>query len=588
MLSSSTGHGGSSGKNLERLISRRALQAGGSAPCKTWVLGFLCGVCTLYLLGAALLPVIQIPLIQPVYPPLRRSILRNSSLPRHDGATAAYGTILLQQNAGAAGISENSDASSVIQLYNAWSSSLNATGGDPVLHGSATPHPPHLEECRRDSDKHRVFDGYGDDGAFPHWTLWRGSLGLELFNRNRSENGEPMRFRTSAKSDRPYPPWIAGSDEDNYPLTRQVQRDLWVHQHPPNCSDPSLRFLVAGWERLPGFGIGAQLAAMSGLLAIAMKEKRILVTSYYNRADHDGCKGLSRSSWSCYFFPETSSDCRKRAFELMQRKYSRDNDTVKVNENYTSKQIWVGKIPRMWGEPWKFIQPTTDIHGRLIKSHRKMDRRWWIAQAVRYLMRFRTEYTCRVLNVARHSAFGMQAAKLVLEIVQSDPPEDNITGRTESAIERLVWSEHEPYIPRPLLSMHVRMGDKACEMTVAGFDKYMELAARLRRQFPSLRNIWLSTEMQEVIDRAKIYPNWNFYFTNVTRQDGNMTMAAYEASLGRETGTNNPLVNFIMATKADFFIGALGSTWCYLIDGMRNTGGKVMSGYLSVNKDRFW
>jgi hypothetical protein len=25
--------------------------------------------------------------------------------------------------------------------------------------------------------------------------------------------------------------------------------------------------------------------------------------------------------------------------------------------------------------------------------------------------------------VARHSAFGMQAAKLVLEIVQSDPPE---------------------------------------------------------------------------------------------------------------------------------------------------------------------
>jgi hypothetical protein len=70
-----------------------------------------------------------------------------------------------------------------------------------------------------------------------------------------------------------------------------VQRDLWVHQHPPNCSDPSLRFLVAEWERLPGFGIGAQLAAMSGLLAIAMKEKRILVTSYYNRADHDGCKG---------------------------------------------------------------------------------------------------------------------------------------------------------------------------------------------------------------------------------------------------------------------------------------------------------
>lgn len=95
-------------------------------------------------------------------------------------------------------------------------------------------------------------------------------------------------------------------------------------------------------------------------------------------------------------------------------------------------------------------------------------------------------------------------------------------------------------------------------------------------------------KIQEVIDRTKLHHTWNFYFTNVTRQDANVTMAVYEASLGRETGTNYPLVNFIMATEADFFIGALGSTWCYLIDGMRNTGGKVMSGYLSVNKDRFW
>jgi hypothetical protein len=74
--------------------------------------------------------------------------------------------------------------------------------------------------------------------------------------------------------------------------------------------------------------------------------------------------------------------------------------------------------------------------------------------------------------------------------------QDGIARRIESDIERLVWSEQKPYMPRPLLSMHVRMGDKACEMSVVGFDKYMELAARLRRRFPSLRNIWLSTEMQ--------------------------------------------------------------------------------------------
>lgn len=90
---------------------------------------------------------------------------------------------------------------------------------------------------------------------------------------------------------------IAGSDEENYPLTRQVQRDVWIHQHPPNCSDPSLRFLYADWERLPGFGIGAQLAGMSGLLAIAIKERRILVAGYYNRADHNGCQGRNNPAY---------------------------------------------------------------------------------------------------------------------------------------------------------------------------------------------------------------------------------------------------------------------------------------------------
>lgn len=35
-----------------------------------------------------------------------------------------------------------------------------------------------------------------------------------------------------------------------------------------------------------------------------------------------------------------------------------------------------------------------------------------------------------------------------------------------------------------------------------------------------------------------------------------VTMAMYEVSLGPETCTNNPLVNSIMATEADFFVGA--------------------------------
>lgn len=34
----------------------------------------------------------------------------------------------------------------------------------------------------------------------------------------------------------------------------------------------------------------------------------------------------------------------------------------------------------MWGQPWSFLQPTTEINGSLIAYHHKMDKRWWRAQ----------------------------------------------------------------------------------------------------------------------------------------------------------------------------------------------------------------
>ncbi|MCL7030602.1 hypothetical protein MKW94_010898, partial [Papaver nudicaule] len=71
-----------------------------------------------------------------------------------------------------------------------------------------------------------------------------------------------------------------------------------------------------------------------------------------------------------------------------------------------------------------------------------------------------------------------------------------VADNSLSDIEQYVWRKHKPWIPRPLLSMHVRIGDKACEMKVVGFEEYMRLADRIRKRFPNLKTIWLSTEMQ--------------------------------------------------------------------------------------------
>ncbi|XP_072995991.1 uncharacterized protein [Typha latifolia] len=576
-------------KSLERIISQKALQMSSSTTCKIWVLGFFSGVCITYLFLVAFS---SFPISAPrlVYSRSQRASLQNSRLP--DSECHTDGDFIVQQKLGIAKNGQLSDQEKIMNLYATWSNLLGAkdAANEAPLGGiqnSRVPQAPHVENCKLNVERNWHFDSRGGNGSFPAWTLWRGLLGLELFKHASSKRPEHMQFAHLEEFEGAYPPWVVGSDENNYPLTRQVQRDIWIHQHPQDCNHPSLRFLVADWEKLPGFGMGAQFAGMTGLLAIAINEKRILVTNYYNRADHGGCQGSSWSHWSCYFFSETSLACRERAFELMSSPEAWRDGIITVKENYTSKQLWAGRIPRVWGEPWSYLQPTTDIDGSLLMHHRKMDRRWWRAQAIRYLMRFQTEYTCNLLNEARHAAFGLQSAKLVIENLPADLPKVT-ANRPQPDIERFVWSDYKPWMPRPLLSMHVRMGDKACEMKVVGFANYMDLADRIKERFPTLQNIWLSTEMMEVIEKTRLYPHWNFYYTNVTRQAGNMTMATYEASLGREISTNYPLVNFLMATEADFFVGALGSTWCYLIDGMRNTGGKVMAGYLSVNKDRFW
>ncbi|OWM71665.1 hypothetical protein CDL15_Pgr005853 [Punica granatum] len=566
---------------------------GSSFPCQICVVGFLCGVCIASLFIAALtsfgtFEFGRVSLSMGITP-------WNSSSNIINIFTSPNTSIELKETERKQDYDNNSrqeqDGHRIALLYSAWSSMLRESSdvADEFLRSvglsrSTLPNAPYLENCKLSSELNRRLDNQAKNESFPPWVSWKGALDTHPASSSNEQLKDFWHQETSKGSN---PPWITGSDGENYPLTRKVQRDLWIHQHPMNCSDPSLRFLVADWETLPGFGIGAQFAGMCGLLAIAIREKRVLVTNYYNRADHEGCKGSSRSSWACYFFPETSQECRDRAFELMRSEDAWAKEIVTVKQNYTSKEIWAGRIPRRWGNPWSYLQPTTEINGSLITYHRKIDRRWWRAQALRYLMRYRTEYTCGLMNEARHTAFGKEAAEHVLASLGRDWPK-NAVENGKSEIEEFVWSSHKPWIPRPLLSIHVRMGDKACEMKVVKFEEYMSLAFRIRKRFPHLDRIWLSTEMQEVIDKSKLYPIWKFYYTNVTRQVGSMLMANYEASLGRETSTNYPLVNFLMASDADFFIGALGSTWCFLIDGMRNTGGKVMAGYLSVNKDRFW
>ncbi|CAI7925032.1 unnamed protein product, partial [Closterium sp. NIES-53] len=82
----------------------------------------------------------------------------------------------------------------------------------------------------------------------------------------------------------------------------------------------------------------------------------------------------------------------------------------------------------------------------------------------------------------------------------------------------------EPYVPRPIVSVHVRQGDKGSEMHLNSFAAFMFFAYRLRRVEPELRHVWLSTEMQSVIDQATQFKDWSFHISHDQHQSSNKHM----------------------------------------------------------------
>ena len=77
------------------------------------------------------------------------------------------------------------EAARIMHLYNAWATLLNTDrdevtkNSDGIFNkGSDLPRPPHLEDCRTNAERSKVFDSYGDNGTFPRGRYGKGHLGL--------------------------------------------------------------------------------------------------------------------------------------------------------------------------------------------------------------------------------------------------------------------------------------------------------------------------------------------------------------------------------------------------------------------------
>eukprot|EP00223_Ostreococcus_mediterraneus_P000919 CAMPEP_0179719174 /NCGR_PEP_ID=MMETSP0938-20121108/3290_1 /TAXON_ID=548131 ORGANISM="Ostreococcus mediterraneus, Strain clade-D-RCC1107" /NCGR_SAMPLE_ID=MMETSP0938 /ASSEMBLY_ACC=CAM_ASM_000576 /LENGTH=552 /DNA_ID=CAMNT_0021593003 /DNA_START=420 /DNA_END=2078 /DNA_ORIENTATION=- len=150
---------------------------------------------------------------------------------------------------------------------------------------------------------------------------------------------------------------------------------------------------------------------------------------------------------------------------------------------------------------------------------------------------------------------------------------DWITAHVEEAV-------RDMDIPHPVVSIHVRRGDKHKEMRLLDLDDHLRHALPLMLAF-GVKNIFLSTEDPEVIQRAvTAFPAINWYFTNDERHNPNFSQFM------KSNRTNEFLLamrNLHIAAKCDFFIGARASNWCRLIDETQRFNGLGGTYYIDAH-----
>eukprot|EP00271_Cylindrocystis_brebissonii_P010645 TRINITY_DN2690_c0_g1_i1.p1 TRINITY_DN2690_c0_g1~~TRINITY_DN2690_c0_g1_i1.p1 ORF type:complete len:221 (-),score=26.59 TRINITY_DN2690_c0_g1_i1:628-1290(-) len=220
---------------------------------------------------------------------------------------------------------------------------------------------------------------------------------------------------------------------------------------------------------------------------------------------------------------------------------------------------------------------------------------------MRFMLRWPTTYMCHLINRARHTAYGPRVARQVLTSEASqrfllDSPESRLT-RSEKALFQASESKEATsakagktdaaYMVRPIVSLHVRQGDKGQEMKLFSFAAHMWLAESLRKKMPHMNHIWLSTEMESVIAETTEHPSWTFLFTRNPRQNATTKFHEYETEAGVRNILETSLVNLLIACECDYFVGTLGSNWNRLINELRSTNGGLKATYLALNSEEW-
>ncbi|CAI5963318.1 unnamed protein product [Closterium sp. NIES-64] len=489
---------------------------------------------------------------------------------------------------------------------------------------SIVPPAPHMEECEALTAARTASERREGNGQPPLWA----------------------RPAVNCSECNPQPPWVRGSDADNLPLTRVAQRDLWEHQIFNGRCDGK-RLLVVPWPSAGRHGVGSQIHIMSAFLSLALIHNRVLVPTpgSYDRALTEICNATKMSgSWNCYFFPMVNPDCERVVTDMIAKNTmpamssdDKAHDRIAASEdlvahldaNADRELSYESRAAKLWGDAHERAPVELDVMGEQprVDIRYKMTN-WWRSQTTRFMMRWPSPHMCHETNKVRHTAYGLHTASYLAryhetqsEIIRAVAGNASETDESKKLvgistgppgpIETQIWPVRgfegcnetcmsaedakaikdtyasvggEPFVMRPIVSLHVRQSDKNVEMRLSPFATHMFLVHRLRRFSPDLRYVWLNTEVESVVKESALYTDWKFlYSSNARLPVDSGSNREYEF---KQTVTES-FASAIIASQCDYFVGALGSNWSRLINELRSTNGRLLNGFFSVNIG-FW
>lgn len=100
------------------------------------------------------------------------------------------------------------DDYSIESLYNTWSSLLDKKPKTEEQISATVPRAPHLEDCETNTQRNMHLDNRAEDGSFPDWTVWNGSMG-RMLHENLSSEVDMSEQRELG----PDPPWVCNINE---------------------------------------------------------------------------------------------------------------------------------------------------------------------------------------------------------------------------------------------------------------------------------------------------------------------------------------------------------------------------------------